>query len=226
MFDQEFGEITIRRSAKAKRISIGVAPDGRLRATMPTAAPQQVLVALITRSRGEISKLLSRHNPTQTYANGSIIGKSHSLIVQSGHKFSIERHQLKIFVTLPVGKSINDVEIQQAIRSEVATALRKEAKHYLPRRIAILAEKFKYKYSAIRFSHTTTRWGSCSTKGNITLNIALMQLPFELIDYVLIHELCHTKEMNHSKKFWELVGSADENYKLHLKQIKQYTPSL
>jgi predicted metal-dependent hydrolase len=75
-----------------------------------------------------------------------------------------------------------------------------------------------YNRAAIRFQRT--RWGSCSTKKNINLNQTLVFLRPELVEYLIIHELCHTVEMNHSKRFWELVGKHCHDYRVLDKELK------
>jgi hypothetical protein len=71
-----------------------------------------------------------------------------------------------------------------------------------------------------------TRWGSCSDKNNINLNINLVRLPDELIDYVILHELVHTRIKNHSHQFWEEMNKVVEDPKSLDKKLRQYTPSL
>jgi len=82
------------------------------------------------------------------------------------------------------------------------------------------------KYSGVRFANQKGRWGSCSTAGVISLNVALMKLPEALIDYVLVHELAHTKHMNHSADFWDLVEQYYPEYRLARKELRDYSPYL
>ncbi|MBE7705630.1 MAG: M48 family metallopeptidase [Cyanobacteria bacterium SIG30] len=83
--------------------------------------------------------------------------------------------------------------------------LRKEAKEYLPKRLDDLANQHGFKYNNLRIKNVRSIWGSCSIKNNINLNLNLMKLDKKLIDYVILHELCHTIEKNHSQKFWNLL---------------------
>lgn len=88
--------------------------------------------------------------------------------------------------------------------------LRQQALIHLPTRLHNLAAKHGFVYHKVRISNSRGRWGSCSSKKSINLSLYLMTLPPHLIDYVLLHELCHTKEMNHGPAFWELMDSVTE----------------
>lgn len=228
IIDEEFGTIIIRRSPKATHIRLRVAPDGKLRASLPMYAPVFLVKRLIKTSRDDLRKLLHEHQKEIAFTDGMQIGKSHSLIVRltTSKQLSITRHKQHVIVQLPEDKTLTDATVVRDIRSVVQQALRIEAKSYLPKRLAFLAQKGNFSYQKVRFSHASGRWGSCSTNGTISLNIALMKLPFELIDYVLIHELSHTIEMNHSERFWQLVAGADPTYKIHRRDLKRETPSI
>ena len=93
--------------------------------------------------------------------------------------------------------------VQQAARRASERAIKKEAEKQLPARLEALARQHAFRYSSVRVKRLASRWGSCSSNKVITLNFFLMQLPWPLIDYVLVHELVHTKHLNHSKSFWE-----------------------
>ena len=104
-------------------------------------------------------------------------------------------------------------EREYAANSETPLAIdRANAKRRLSRRLKCLAEKHGFAYNRVFIRNQKTRWGSCSPKNNISLNMKLVRLPDELIDYVILHELAHTRVKNHSKDFWRemyrLVGDA------------------
>jgi predicted metal-dependent hydrolase len=224
--DEEFGKITIRRSARASQVRLRVAPDGTLRASLPLYAPTFLVRRLIKTSRQELRELLHQSQPRTTYTDGMQIGKSHYLTVRSGLKLDASRRGQQIVISLPEQLTLEDTTVVRTIRDAVIAALRVEAKSYLPKRLSFLAQKYGFHYEKVRFSHASGRWGSCSSTGTISLNIALMKLPFELIDYVIIHELAHTRHMNHSPEFWKLVENGDPDYRLHRRAIKLEAPSI
>ena len=225
--DEEFGAITVRRSARATQVRLRVAPDGTLRASMPVYAPLFLLKRLVKSSRPQLRKMLSQSQPESSYSDGQQIGKSHTLIVKRGApKLAATRNKQHIIVDLPDDRSLNDPEVVRKVRDASLIALRVEAKSYLPKRLQYLANQLGFSYNKVRFSHASSRWGSCSSEKTISLNIALMKLPFELIDYVLIHELAHTVELNHSEEFWNLVAVGDPLYKQHRKALKEEAPSI
>ena len=90
--------------------------------------------------------------------------------------------------------------------------LAKQACQIIPQRVAYYAEKMGVTYGRITIRNQKTRWGSCSSKGNLNFNCMLMLAPREVLDYVVIHELCHRKEMNHSKRFWKEVEKVMPDY--------------
>ncbi len=224
--DEEFGAITVRKSPRATQVRLTVAPNGSLRASMPPYAPLFLLKRLIKTSRDELREMLRKARPNHTYTDGQQIGKSHTLVVQAAQSVAIKRTGLQIHVQLPPHKTLADPDVDTKLRDVITAALRVEAKSYLPKRLKYLAELHGFTYKTVRFSHASSRWGSCSSTGTISLNIALMKLPFQLIDYVLIHELAHTKHMNHSADFWKLVAVGDPTYISHRAALKKEDPSI
>lgn len=114
----------------------------------------------------------------------------------------IDRARAKMVqVPLPVGGSAAEYKKHKAEAHKVLTA-----------RLAELNAHYGFSYKRVSIRNQKTRWGSCSKSGTLSFNYKLLLVSPELRDYVLVHELCHTKEMNHSKKFWQLVGQACPNY--------------
>lgn len=224
--DSEFGEIVIRRHHNASRTAISIAPDGRLRITTPARASLMSIKLLVKSSRLEIRELLGKHVNSKKYDKNQQIGKSHSLVIQSGPYSKVDLVGTKIIVSVAPDEDIVSPVFQQQIRQVIIKALRKEAKSYLPRRLKYLADNHGFDYKTVKLTHASSRWGSCSSQGTISLNIALMRLPHELIDYVLMHELCHTRQMNHSNLFWSELEAIDSDYKQHRRELKKYTPNI
>ncbi len=168
------------------------------------------------------------------------MNKSDIKIIKSKRKtFSLEmKNDLSLVARVPIGassKAINDFitrsdswikKTEEKIKEnksefgDVAKLsdrelrdLYKVAKEELPLRVAYFAKLMKVSYYKITIRAQRTRWGSCTTKGNLNFNCLLMLTPKWVQDYVVVHELCHRLHMNHSKEFWAEVEGVMPNYK-------------
>lgn len=223
--DAELGEIIVKRNSRSNSIRMHVGTNGKLIVSAPALAPLFLIKQTVKASRAKLAQLL-RSSDVKTYNAGDTIGQSHKLVVKSGANLAVTIDRRNLVVTLPTNYQLLDPTVQYKIREKVITLLRKEAKIYLTARLRTLADRHGFHYSAVRFTHAATRWGSCSSRGTISLNIALMSLSLEQIDYVLVHELCHTREMNHSSRFWAQVAEVEPHYKLYRRQLKTKTPHI
>jgi predicted metal-dependent hydrolase len=111
---------------------------------------------------------------------------------------------------------------KQAFSNVFQSIDKKEAKRKIITRLAQMAKEHGFAYNKVSIRNQRTRWGSCSAKCNISLNIKLVALPEELIDYVILHELMHTRVHNHSKKFWQELDKYVEDSKTKAKQLIEY----
>jgi len=105
--------------------------------------------------------------------------------------------------------------------------IREEAKKYLTLRLNYISQQTQLSFNNLVIRSQQTRWGSCSSTKNINLNYKLIFLPAHLVDHILIHELCHTKNMNHSAKFWRLVSTYDPLWKENNREVRlaeKYVP--
>lgn len=107
----------------------------------------------------------------------------------------------------------NAIGEAEPLSSDELHALAKQALREIPPRVAEYAARMGVTYGRITIRNQATRWGSCSAQGNLNFNCLLMLVPEDVLDYVIIHELAHRKQMNHSAAFWAEVEAACPNYK-------------
>ena len=105
---------------------------------------------------------------------------------------------------------------------EDVESLRAKAKAALPPRLAVLAARYGFRYNRVTIKHNTSNWGSCSSKGNINLNLNLMRLPEDLRDYVILHELCHLRYFNHGPEFHALLESVCPDHRAKHRALREY----
>lgn len=127
----------------------------------------------------------------------------------------IDEHMLKVQSTVDERSKLEKITFEQV--KELAD----QAVEYIPKRVKYYAEKENFVYNKITIKNLVSRWGSCSTKGNLNFNCLLMLTPDYVIDYIVVHELCHLREMNHSEKFWAEVEKIMPDYQRAELWLKQ-----
>ena len=233
LFIKDIGEITIRKSKKAKRISIRINQGGEVQAILPPWAPYRAGKIFAIKKKNWILKHI---NKSGSFSGRKIIFTENSNFKTWNHDLIISREGKEkisfnicpglVKVIVPELFNIEDSDIQTFIREAISRALRIEATEYLPERLKHISEKIDLKYNNLSLRNQKTLWGSCSSKNNINLNINLMRLPSHLIDYVLLHELVHTKHKNHGADFWNTLNQYSGNAKKLTRELKNYSIQL
>ena len=233
--DGEAIAFTVRKSKRAKRIIVKYSETKGLEVVYPygmrSPAPEAVLseksrwVTSTIREVREASAKRFRRN----YEDGEIFlvrGSSCRLkLLKSGNVSNFKAQLSDDFLLLftPADTPLTD---HMRLRDAVISFYRQLATDYMPPRVAELASEHGFAYNNLRIKNQKTRWGSCSIKGNINLNLRLMMAPTDVIDYVIIHELCHLRELNHSPEFWRLVESCCSEFRHWRAWLKQNGPQL
>ena len=221
------GKVSYKRNLKAKRLSIRIKNTGEVKVTIPSvlsfnAAENFVL----SKASWIVEKLKEIETQKQPIIQNGFNTRYHSLRFISGDYQSIKVKYNKphIDILYPESIEIGHKSSQTAAKKAIELAYRIEAKEYLPQRLDNMATLKGFKYGKLTIRNSLTRWGSCSSKNNISLSFHLMKLPDELIDYILLHELCHTVQKNHGPKFWELLNKVtDGRAKQLAKEVKKYS---
>lgn len=224
--DNQLGTITLRFNPRATRYILKV-KDGEVIAILPNGGNEVSLLRFIENNRAELLKQLSRKPKLILNESTVLQTYSFSLNIFRAERinFYLSLKNNILHIACPQDTDFTQNAVQKTINGLLQKALRHEAKRLLPPRLLELARKYDFTVKGISIQNSKSRWGSCSTKKVINLSLHLMLLPGHLIDYVLLHELCHTKEMNHGEQFWMWMNKVTEGKALALrKELKEYHP--
>ncbi|MDR2854335.1 MAG: M48 family metallopeptidase [Prevotellaceae bacterium] len=231
----DFGEIKFEKTLTLRRLSVRILPDS-LHVRLPWGSSEKAALQWIETEKQKILKkqqqlkeklqkkgiLISPENPLTTLTFGIIAKPANRETVF----FSFKEKTLTI--EFPQHKDCTSAAMQKIFWNGINYFLRREAQRILPPRVQYLADLHHFTYAKVSIRSSTSRWGSCAgkkdLKKNINLSFYLLLVPPHLIDYVLLHELCHTREMNHSPLFWAQMDSVTNGKSKALRQeLKQYS---
>ena len=209
--DEDFGQIIIRTRTTARNISMRTKPDG-LHVTVPPRCLTSRIMAVIEEYRPKLLEKWQKATEQPLDLNFRIDAPCFRLHLEEGRfsRFTLRMNEEDITICCPPQTDFSQKAIQDLLRNAIIRALKKSAQTYLPPLLSELAEHYGFKYKKVKITGSKSRWGSCSATGSINLSCYLMLLPPHLMDYVLLHELTHTKEMNHGPQFWEILNDLTE----------------
>ena len=226
----EIGEVAITRRRQCKRLCISVNQRKEVKVSIPFRVSfnegERFLferIEWIKKSLTKIESLVQIKQIINEDTDFSTRLRKLKVFESKELKFRLVLSQNEMLLSYPEGTIIDSNSVQETFRKLIIEGMRAEAKEYLPVRVAYLAALYGFNFKHVRVKNTTTRWGSCSFKNTINLNLNLIRLPDELSDYIILHELAHTVQKNHGSKFWELLERISGNAKgkaQHLKQFK------
>ena len=124
---------------------------------------------------------------------------------------------------LEASKKISSLKRENIATQYPYQQYRMRARKFIMQKVRVWNEIYQHKYERITIRNQSSRWGSCSSKGTLSFSYKLLFLPEELADYIVVHELCHLKEMNHSRKFWLLVAATMPQYKKMRIQLHRFS---
>lgn len=219
------GPVSFYKRRGARSIRISITHQGQVRVSLPFWAPYSAGVAF-AESRKEW--ITSERPQTKLLEQGYRLGKAHHItfLPSTGNSVSTRVSGNEARILLPTGVPWDDPVAQEAAASVGTRVLKKEARMLLPHRLELLATQHGFTYRSITIKQLTGRWGSCSEQKDIVLNCFLMQLPWELIDYVILHELTHTNVMAHGSVFWQEMERVLPDVQRCRKLIKTHKPVL
>jgi predicted metal-dependent hydrolase len=225
----DFGEVLLERNPRSKNLKIKIHPEKGILVSIPSACTEAYALSFVKNKEAWIKKSLAK---TVRVKNKNTLFTEMTGFNTKFHELSIRKHNRQslrfevrngeLIVFYPETADVADSRVQNFVRHALIQTMRFEAKDYLPKRTLELAEMVQLQVSDISVRNNKSRWGSCSGKNSISLNIHLMRLPAALIDYVILHELAHIKVKSHGKPFWQFLESLLPGAKVLDKKLNEY----
>lgn len=219
-----------KTSARARRIRLVIRPATGLEVVAPTGTSATRVDQVLAEKASWISRTLERmsaHAPAALapLADGqalSCAGQTYTLSLRidpSADRPRLTVRGLNLRLVLPRPDD-------EAARALLERWYRKQARAVFAERVRLWNERYGFAYGRITVKDQRTRWGSCSRQGNLNFNWRLLLAPLPVLDYVVVHELAHLREQNHSPRFWALVATVCPDYKLRRRWLRDHGNTL
>ncbi len=225
----------VRVSNRSKHLRLVIENGGQLWVVVPKGFDSGDLCRVLESKKGWLSKNLSllsgpggSGSPGQACPTEALyLGRRYPIRIRYGAVAgaTLEYDGTAFRIILPFDRQ--EVErMANTVRALLEKWYRRQAAELFPARLSHYNRDWRLTYNGIRIKGQRTRWGSCSAKKNLNFNWRLLMAPLEVLDYVVVHELAHLMELNHSPKFWQLVQSRCPAYRQHRVWLRRHGPTL
>jgi predicted metal-dependent hydrolase len=219
----KIGKVTFSRNRRSKNIKLSVKPDKSVRVSFPYYVSKKKALSFLLENQGWIRQQQDKMENLKTRINADTVVQSKVYTIRFARDSMkrVSKNGKEITIRVP---DFHAEESQAYIEHCLTEVYRFEAKQLLPFRLSELADKHGFSYQKVTIRNNRNNWGSCSSKNNISLNLQMIKLPDDLIDYILLHELVHTEIKNHSTAFWKRLDEVTGNQARELaRQVRKYS---
>ncbi|MDZ7744966.1 MAG: YgjP-like metallopeptidase domain-containing protein [Candidatus Saccharibacteria bacterium] len=220
------GNVQFRKNRRSKSIKLSITHDGKVNVSLPSWVPYRFAERFVAQKRQWI--IQNKIDPV-VMQHGLKIGKLHTLIYKTSHTAARATSRInnnEVIIFRPASNLADTNQIHAVTQRAIDRALQIQAQALLANRLTDLAESNGFVYQAASIKKLKSRWGSCSHDKHIVLNRYLVQLPWELIDYVILHELVHTEIMQHGRPFWTELAKYVDDLPSKRKRMRQQRPHI
>jgi predicted metal-dependent hydrolase len=223
---------TVQRRARRRRtLALYVEKGNKIRLLVPVRTSAATIERMLDERRHWIAKRLSELESETAlppeFKNGAVflyLGAPHTLHVTRDPLLPEGCEALDGRLNLNLHAS-SQAEIGEDARLEILLWYKKKAKEILKERTDYWGVRLGLKYRSLKIGNPLRRWGSCSPNNDIRYNWRVVMATVDIIDYLVVHELCHIKHKNHSKRFWALLASSIPDWRERRKQLKRLDPA-
>ena len=211
----EYAAWRVRASNRARRLTVRVFPGGQVEIVVPNGTRPRAVERFVSRHRSWIVRKVAQYQSVEP-----VEGDSLPEVIQfqaSGDRWQVEYVEASGTPRLMVADArirlIGDQSRVLLLRHALQRFTMRAAHAILIPQLELLASEYGLQYASAQIRRQRTRWGSCSRHGTISLNACLVFQPAAVVRYLLLHELAHTRHMNHSRRFWELVARLEPRWR-------------